>query len=467
MTSTPNNFGQAQLARDEDVEVITEGFTNVSASGLNAPEMDLMTLGTGMAISQSASNLVLTTGTSTNSEFLARSKKAVDGTWAVRLNHILSQRIANNNFVLMLACKIGDSVPITINSATTITVNLINHGYTTANVGGFMNVGGIVGAAGVPGRYAIASIVDNNNFTMTVAGWPASGSCTANLFGCSYSKIAFSGTTATSASFDTQRSGWASGDTTITINTTASPGHIIQMHNDGRGVYVEDAVAASSTAAAFTTRGSRIDHIPPVKQPMYLYMWAYNGSTAPASTTTWTVGYWSIETFPNKPMFIAGTRQIGQSSPQPISGSVTATVASTTVTSISAGANLIGDVGLQPRATAGGYATVTRLVSAAASTNATVVKAAAGRVYMIRGYNAAAAVRYLKIYNKATAPTVGTDTPILTFALKPSDNFDIDFQAIGYYFATGIGFALTTGSADADTGALTAADVVGMNVIYS
>jgi hypothetical protein len=86
---------------------------------------------------------------------------------------------------------------------------------------------------------------------------------------------------------------------------------------------------------------------------------------------------------------------------------------------------------------------------------------------MIRGYNAAAAVRYLKIYNKATAPTVGTDTPILTFALKPSDNFDIDFQAIGYYFATGIGFALTTGSADADTGALTAADVVGMNVIYS
>jgi hypothetical protein len=242
MTSTPNNFGQAQLARDEDVEVITEGFTNVSASGLNAPEMDLMTLGTGMAISQSASNLVLTTGTSTNSEFLARSKKAVDGTWAVRLNHILSQRIANNNFVLMLACKIGDSVPITINSATTITVNLINHGYTTANVGGFMNVGGIVGAAGVPGRYAIASIVDNNNFTMTVAGWPASGSCTANLFGCSYSKIAFSGTTATSASFDTQRSGWASGDTTITINTTASPGHIIQMHNDGRSVYVEDAV---------------------------------------------------------------------------------------------------------------------------------------------------------------------------------------------------------------------------------
>lgn len=107
-----------------------------------------------------------------------------------------------------------------------------------------------------------------------------------------------------------------------------------------------------------------------------------------------------------------------------------------------------------------------RLVSAAASTNETVVKASAGTIHAIDGYNAASTVRYLKIYNKATAPTVGTDTPVRTIALKPTDRFAITFP-LGYYCATGISFALTTGAADADTGALTLADVVGLNVDYS
>lgn len=110
---------------------------------------------------------------------------------------------------------------------------------------------------------------------------------------------------------------------------------------------------------------------------------------------------------------------------------------------------------------------VARLLSAAGSTNATVVKASAGRLYKVSGYNAAAAVRYLKFYNKATAATVGTDTPVVTIALAPSLPFDIDLLPLGKYFSTGIGYATTTGSADADTAALTAADIVGMCVWYA
>jgi hypothetical protein len=105
-----------------------------------------------------------------------------------------------------------------------------------------------------------------------------------------------------------------------------------------------------------------------------------------------------------------------------------------------------------------------RVLSAAASTNSTVAKASPGFLYRVVGYNAAATVRYLKIYNKATAPTVGTDTPILTIALKPLDAFNIE---VNVYFSTGIGYALTLLSADADTSALTAADVLGLNVIYA
>lgn len=106
-----------------------------------------------------------------------------------------------------------------------------------------------------------------------------------------------------------------------------------------------------------------------------------------------------------------------------------------------------------------------RIASAAATTNATSAKASAGDLWTVHGYNAAASVRYLKFYNKASAPTVGTDVPTITLAIGPSQAFRFDLG--GHYFSTGIAYALTTGSADADTGALTLADIVGLTISYA
>lgn len=111
---------------------------------------------------------------------------------------------------------------------------------------------------------------------------------------------------------------------------------------------------------------------------------------------------------------------------------------------------------------------VSRLPSAANSNNATVVKASAGWLFHINGHNAAAGVRYLKLYNKATAPTVGTDTPFLTLALPASSPFKFEFPNVnGLYFSTGIGFGLVTGAADNDNTAVTAADILGLNIMYA
>mgnify|MGYP001768401173 FL=1 len=107
---------------------------------------------------------------------------------------------------------------------------------------------------------------------------------------------------------------------------------------------------------------------------------------------------------------------------------------------------------------------VKRLVSAAATVNPTVVKASGGRVYKITGENAAAAVKYIKLYNKATAPAA-TDTPVATFAVAASAPFSIEFDA-GLYFSAGIGYRLTGANADDDATALTAADILALNVFY-
>lgn len=104
------------------------------------------------------------------------------------------------------------------------------------------------------------------------------------------------------------------------------------------------------------------------------------------------------------------------------------------------------------------------LPAAAATTNPDFAKASAGDLWCISGFNAAASVRYLKIYNKASAPTVGTDNPIMVIAL-PVGAFNLNMN--GHYFSTGIAFALTTGAALLDTGALTLADIVGLTLTYA
>lgn len=140
---------------------------------------------------------------------------------------------------------------------------------------------------------------------------------------------------------------------------------------------------------------------------------------------------------------------------QPISGSV----------GINTGSNLMGRVSLDPQ-TANGL-TPQKLISAA-STNATSVKASAGQVYTVIAHNTNAAVRYLKLYNKASAPTVGTDVPFLTLPIPGNAagaGFVLDTGGIGIAFGTGIAMALTTGVSDVDSGAVAANEIV-VNVLY-
>lgn len=88
-----------------------------------------------------------------------------------------------------------------------------------------------------------------------------------------------------------------------------------------------------------------------------------------------------------------------------------------------------------------------------------VVKASAGQVFSLFAINNANAFRYIKIYDKATAPTVGTDTPILTIPVPAFSGVNLYWQH-GVAFANGIGWAATTGLADSDTGAPAANDIV-------
>jgi hypothetical protein len=73
-----------------------------------------------------------------------------------------------------------------------------------------------------------------------------------------------------------------------------------------------------------------------------------------------------------------------------------------------------GNVGVSSKTTGG--ATAAKHVSAA-TTNATSLKASAGTLYGGRAFNSGAGAAFLKFYDKASAPTVGTDVPVLVIGI--------------------------------------------------
>lgn len=493
---------------------------------------DRICLGTGQAISQSGGNGVITSGTTANAETIMRYRMFISGSFVLRGKITLSQRIANNNFFIELVDIIGTNLPCTINSSVSITVTLPNdtHSpFSAENIGQGIQVGNIVGAAGIPMRATVASVdTTGRALTLTVSGWPASGSCTVDLFGWNHYKVLYDGTTATSAKFDTQRKGWNSGDTTATINTTASP-QVFSIVSEDMNVGLLDTTANSTT---WTQRAQRTENIPDLECLLALQVRVTNGTSNPASSTTFTIGFLGIDIYDPSVCRIGGQAGFNGSntiniasvpSNQTInlaqlnggtvatgngtSSSNTLRVALVSDQTTNTNPLLVGGTGstsigkardgasgasdtVVPTAAirrsiptavtpaAGDYealqlsdkgglwtakqgAPSSSHTISAASTNATNSKGSAGILHDISVNNINAAVRYLKLYDKSTAPTVGTDTPkrVIAIPAGASINLVLDIE-----FTSGIGWALTTGIANADTGAVAANEhVVGLS----
>lgn len=85
-------------------------------------------------------------------------------------------------------------------------------------------------------------------------------------------------------------------------------------------------------------------------------------------------------------------------------------------------------------------------------TNAVSVTAEPTRLLFVDVSNVNAAVRYIKIYNKASVPTVGTDVPRLTIPVEGGTTGKSTFRFYGdkgLDFSAGLGFCMTTEATDA------------------
>lgn len=96
-------------------------------------------------------------------------------------------------------------------------------------------------------------------------------------------------------------------------------------------------------------------------------------------------------------------------------------------------------------------------LNSAATTNATGVKSGSAFLQNIQVNNAAAAARWLRIYNTASAPVVGTDTPVLVIHIPATSSKEIMLGDVT--LTNGLGFAITGAAPFLDATAVAAGDV--------
>lgn len=104
----------------------------------------------------------------------------------------------------------------------------------------------------------------------------------------------------------------------------------------------------------------------------------------------------------------------------------------------------------------------------AASTNSTLVRGAPAALYSVVAVNTTAAIYYLKLYDKATAPTCGTDVPVATYPIPfgsaSSGGGFVIGRGTAAGFNNGLGFCLTGGIADNDVANAAAGIAINLEV---
>lgn len=98
--------------------------------------------------------------------------------------------------------------------------------------------------------------------------------------------------------------------------------------------------------------------------------------------------------------------------------------------------------------------------TSAATTNATSVVAGQPSLQTLELTNTTATAAFFKLYDKASAPTVGTDVPKITIPVPANSNVSHEYPD-GLPFANGLAYAITGVITDADV----TASVAGVKVL--
>lgn len=295
-------------------------FCDVLAAGV-APEFTIVKKDPGISVFQANGLLNVSMGTTINEEVILRSNETFRGSLLLSAFVLHATRSANSNFFIELVDLVGEAVPFTMLSATQVQLTFPKQEQwmSSAAVGKSVNLGNFVGLSGcIPGRYVIASVV-GSVVVLTVSGFPAAGSGTMDVFGMDSLRVLYDGTTATTVKMGASAMGWATGDTTIAVNTSASSGHLISALFEKNGLTFMDNLPTSNVSTiGFRQRGNIVVNVPNPFKEYVLQLRGFNGTTAPTAATV-QLGFVQIEDYSTEDVMIAGMKPGSNLGTMPVS----------------------------------------------------------------------------------------------------------------------------------------------------
>lgn len=418
------------------------GFSKTLASNVDSAFGSVILSGSGQTVSQGSGALSVVTGTTAYAETIIRGNDSILDCFTYRWSTVLSQRIANQSFIFELVDVIGNNLSHTINSTTSVTVTIPNNPFTADNVGQKMSWVPTAASAGTSYvmEATIASVSGNNvtfSFASSVGTGTGTGVC--YLFGWNYHRITYDGTSATTNKYQTQRNGWPGTANTITMSTTASPGHIATYNVEDNIATLSDQLRATSTGNVNTYRAQSFQDMPDGNLPLVFQIRVRNDGT-PASTSTLTVAFLDFEIYAPQQVSLTSAR------PQNPSGTINAQILNTVTAMLQLNS---------ASSTGTAYALTT-----ANTTNLVSIKASRALLAELTVFNNSGSTIYLKLYNKTSAPTLASDVPLLVIPIIAGAFFAQSFGTVGKLFGTGLAMAITGAVANTDTTAIAAGVLV-------
>ena len=253
-----------------------------------------------------------------------------------------------------------------------------------------------------------------------------------------YAALKFDGTSTTSALMIARGGGAPETvSASVPINTTAATGtspNFVPANALDLTVTGEHLTAFSSgiDQVSIANPARRITQCAPDPQAFYrLQIRVRNLGTAPASATNWRAHFIRVQSDVRMPVDIMG----GLGGINGLAGVAIVGQVST------AEATLLPGTGYE-------------LPTLANSTHLGVIKNSGGNLFELTARGVAGSSVAFKFFNKSTAPTLGTDIPLLTVFIAAGANIPpIEFGRVGKRFPSGIAIAVTSGAGDLDISA--------------
>ena len=390
------------------VGTVKEKFRDEFLTFIDGDKWDVIQQGTGQTISvdgllAGARYLKLTSGATANSETILRSKVSFAGPVKLAFSLTSSQSIANTECHIEMV----EIDPVTGDLITDTSV------FTAPNFNNVRNGFGVVFDG-----------VSQNNAKIKVRGQGVSEYVSVSA------SIGASARTATG----------------VTPNFQAPVIVELLMQTELASMNVRAADSPAVTAVGLT----RTSYVPNPDRFYCIQIRVKNLSTAPASNTDWRIHFVRLLDATRLSVdfgmiggsdaaLLAPPVRVISTVSTPITGSVTATVT--------------------PPAPVTPY-----FLNSAATTNGALIITGTSGLTSLYATNIGATDAFVKLYNKATAPVVGTDIPEMVIPI-PAANAGFPGVAspnlgfIALRFPLGLGIAVTGGAADTDTTAVAAGQV--------